>query len=457
MDFIYSDGPIIACSTNFSQASALNIVRLSGFKDFGSIGPLLSIDPKKIKPRYAHYCSILDKGVVIDDVVITFFPAPHSYNGENILEISVHGNPLLTQKIISLFIDKAKFELARPGEFSYRAMKNNKLSLSQVEGLDLILNANSEYALEQGRSFLSGELQELYQELLTQFLNHKAALEILTDFSDDVGDEQAREQLKNSFDALSFMINKLKTRVSDLNSDLLKPEIVLVGLPNAGKSSLFNSFLKNERAIISSEAGTTRDYIRERIFIENNYFLLVDTAGIRESTNNIEQAGILKSLELIKNAFFKILVINPFEWDDVFFKQISKIKFNCIVFTHSDMNNFNTLKDSMMAKLPKIPNWSVNLHSMHKSELIQSLESEIANHFNRLIKNKPILLERHIYKINNLANSLEEYTQVFKNEVDIGILAAEIRLLEKNINELIGIVSPNDVLRHIFTHFCIGK
>ncbi len=458
MDLVYSDDPIIACSTNSLSPSAINVVRLSGFQNFAPIEPFLSIKSSQIKPRYAHYCKVIDDSRVLDDVVLVYFPAPKSYNGENILELSVHGNPLLTQNIINLFVEKAGFRIAKPGEFSFRALRNKKLSLSQVEGLDLLLNANNKYALEHGRSFLSGDLYELYLKLQKTLLTFRSSLEILTDFSDDVGEEQAWQNIKNSFRDFSQVVKGLSSKTQSDYSQLIESKITLLGLPNAGKSTIFNSLLKQNRAIVSDIKGTTRDYITEKIKIRDNFYFLVDTAGVRESKNNIEKLGIDQSLSLARNSFFNVLVINPFEWDEGYFKKLKEISFDLIFITHTDREGFSKALAPIEPLLPKIDKIYLKIEASSFSfEQFESFKNLVSKKMESIINKKPLLLDRHVNIINMLDSEVDSYSQLLKEQTDIGILSSEFLILEKTVAELIGIVSPNDVLHHIFNNFCIGK
>jgi tRNA modification GTPase len=222
MKFLYSDDPIIACSTCNHANAALAVIRMSGFKDFSTLGSFFAISGP-IEPRRVYFTKLVLQGQVIDEVCLSYFEGPKSFNGENILELSVHGNTLNTERIINLFVDHAGFRLANPGEFTYRAMKNKKLSLSQVEGLDLFLNANSSYALDQGLSLLSGNLHEIYLELWDLFLKHKSSLELAIDFSEDVGEEAAREHYLVSLGNFQNKFQTLVKRVDHQCANLLQP------------------------------------------------------------------------------------------------------------------------------------------------------------------------------------------------------------------------------------------
>lgn len=485
MKLLYSDDPIIACSTNNKSNCAIAIIRLSGFKSLDIFKNFISISIKKIKPRYAHFCKIQFDQKVFDEIVLTYFKGPNSYNGENILELAVHGNTLNVENIINLFVSEAGFRRAYAGEFSYRALRNNKLSLSQVEGLDLLLNANSNFSLQQGFSLLNGKLQENYKQLQSTFLNHKSAVELSIDFLEDMGEEQASKQFKETFEKFLMQVKKLKDHSENTGLNLVNPEITLVGLPNAGKSSLFNILLKDNRAIVSDVAGTTRDYLSENIKIGDVLCRLVDTAGIRTTNDNIETQGIEKSLNLLKSSFYKVLLINPFEFNIEFFKPLVTTEFDGIIFSHMDRDGFDEASDFVLSELDKIgwkisgpiepiktgpigarengPIEPINIGPMGASLLKDSdtLTSVLTNRVNKkyleLTKNDPILIERHRDSINKLYLLTRDYDSLCAENDDISIISSELNNIGHCISELIGIVSPDDVLHNIFDNFCIGK
>lgn len=478
---------IVACSSG-EVSCAISLIRISGSNYLKDINHFFDLELSKIKPRTAYFCRLLDKNQVIDEVVLTYFRGPHSYNGEDILEVSVHGNPLNVKRIIDLFCSAKNFRKSLPGEFSLRALENKKLTLNQIEGLDLLLNANSIFALDQGFSLLSGKLKEEFLALYENFLNHKSAIELGFDFLDDIGEDQFKHILNQSFINLNTSILSLYKRVADQGFSLIKPEISLVGQPNAGKSTLFNYLLSDDRAIVSDIAGTTRDYLSEDIFINNNKFRLVDTAGIRNSSDTIEELGIKKALEIIKNSFFKILLIDPRSYDPKYFEQLHSTKFDLILFTHRDRSHFKNylnqaVKDvsNSIGPIEPIQNFGpiepsfdfgpiephsdtgpiepvlcANLNSK-SSDLRDFIYSQINLKYQKLLDFDPILIERHADSIKIIYEKFATYSQVFENEDDLSIISSELNILGHCISELIGIVSPNDVLHNIFNNFCIGK
>lgn len=316
-----------------------------------------------------------------------------------------------------------------------------------------------------------------------------------------MGEEAANKQFKDSFDDLFNIVGKLKKHTENSGLDLVNPEVTLVGLPNAGKSSLFNILLEDNRAIVSEIAGTTRDYISENIKVGDVLFRLVDTAGIRTTTDQIESAGIERSLELLKTSFYKILLINPFEFDIDYFKTLKNINFDKIIFTHLDRENSTDVSESVIKELSHInfeingPIEPINFGPMGAKEsgpieptssgpmgakeggpiepkksgpigatltkntdkLLNLLINDLSLKYLESTKSEPILIERHKDVINKLYFDICNYRYLSSFESDISIISSELNNIGHCISELIGIVSPDDVLHNIFNNFCIGK
>lgn len=527
MNFYTDDHPIIACSTGTQSNTAIAVIRLSGFKSLLSLQSFFSFSLSKTKPRYSHLSNIIFENQIFDNGLMVFFPEGESYTGENVLELSVHGNLLNIQKILDLFIIKAGFRAAHPGEFTYRALKNKKLTLSQVEGLDMLLNANSNLMLSQGLDILQGELHAQYLKLYDSFLKLKAAVEISIDFSEDIGEAESKKLFNDSFDAFMKILSSLHTRTQGNISSLLSPEVVLVGQTNAGKSSLFNLLVKHNRSIVSSIAGTTRDYISEVIHIDGTNYNLVDTAGIRESKDVIEKIGIDRAFEILNRAFFKILIINPFETNPEYLEKLSSVSFDLLIISHWDKADFKQKTSELNLSKIKVSNvfaasfesgsigpidgsffksgpigptsiqggsieplknpgpiepdselksGSIGPNKITKNgpigpsgQIVAPIEPKstgpiepvikaiLANKFGIETSSSPILLERHRACINNLYLKSLDFSSKINTIDDVAILSSEVNIFSNYLSELIGILSPDDVLNSIFANFCIGK
>lgn len=588
MNFYTDDQTIIACSTGTSSNTAIAVIRISGFKNLQDLQKFFSFNLSKTENRKSHLTNIIFENKVYDNGLLVFFPEGGSYTGENVLELSVHGNQLNIQRILELFTKFGGMRAAAPGEFTYRALKNKKLSLSQVEGLDMLLNANSSLMLSQGLDILQGDLHAQYLALYDAYLKLKAAVEISIDFSEDVGVEETQKLFEDSFKKFFKLISALKTRTEGNISSLLSPEIVLVGQTNAGKSSLFNILLKHDRSIVSNIAGTTRDYVSEVIHIDGTNFKLVDTAGIRESSDVIENIGIDRAMNILSRSFYKILIVNPYETNAEYLAKFSDVDFDFLVVSHSDKSDFDSqvstvdfskikTKNSAKANFNSIEGGSIeplvisgpmgpllqtgsigpgeksggpiepfgsklgcgpvgpgpiepaekmispmrnekesSVDTKKSAEILKSgsiepssknagliepkdeksssisqsgpigpkagsisnlgpigpnsekisgptgpiepvLKSYIIKKFDISTANNPILLERHRDVINKIYSKSIDFDNNINGLTDVAILSSEVNILGHSLTELIGIVSPDDVLNSIFANFCIGK
>ena len=244
------------------------------------------------------------------------------------------------QRIIDLFVANGVAKLAQNGEFTLRALRNKKLSLPQVEGLNQFLNSNTEYDLKEGISLLNGSLNDEYTQLYDSFKALKICLEIEMDFSDDVGSERISNDLQVKFKEFSDSYRKLHARAKAGEKRFLTLDICLFGLPNSGKSTFFNTLLNEERAIVSPSPGTTRDYISEFLYYKGNEYKLVDTAGVRKTDDEVERHGVVKSKQLMSKSFFKLLVIDIADLNDVY----DFADFDLVLFTKFDKASEKSLK-----------------------------------------------------------------------------------------------------------------
>ena len=292
---------IVALSTP-SAESAVALIRLSGNKCFGLASKCFGKDAKELKARkacYGRYASA--KGDLLDDVIFTLYKAPHSYTGEDMLEISCHGNPFIIQNIIDDLILRGA-RAAEGGEFTRRAFCNDKMDLSQAEAVGLLIGARSARALKAAQMQLDGELGKRIGAFSQRLLDVCALLEAYIDFPEEEIEQQSAEEIAQRLEKLSAEIKSLAktSKYSALVHGGIN--IVIAGAPNAGKSSLLNALLGSDRAIVDSRAGTTRDYIREQAVFGPHRVNLTDTAGLRDASDSIESRGVEKAEEKIKKA-----------------------------------------------------------------------------------------------------------------------------------------------------------
>jgi tRNA modification GTPase len=483
----FTAGPIVACSTCLQGNAGLAVLRFSGFSDLAVFQKILKQPTTSFTPRVQKRAFLVHPvtGEDLDDALGCYFPAPHSFTGESVFELSVHGNVFHVERLLEIFCKHLNFSMAEPGEFTYRAFKNGKLKLSQVEGLDLLLNANSAFVFDQGLAQLTGELHENYLQLHSGFKELMAAVELSIDFADDVGEEAAVALRRSLVLKISDLLNRLYQRATRPIGSLLDPSIVFLGAPNAGKSTIFNHLLSDERAIVSSIAGTTRDYLVESLSFDFAQVRIIDTAGLRISDDIIESEGITRSRKQSQYAFMRVLVFNPF--NDVIDINLSDFgDIDLVICTHADLDCFDQalLKvDSVLKKLgvPVVlwgqnfdPNGPMGARLFSAPIGAKSLDGPIGPDYylapllsvvamvarikyEIITNNKPILVNRQRQIIKDLHQSFSNFRVLELTEGDVGIVASELHLLLSQSQELIGVYSADEVLHHIFNNFCIGK
>ncbi len=342
MNQYFREDPIVAVSTSTQSQSAIGIIRITGFTSLDFLKPLCGLS--RVKPRYAHYITLKDNLETLDDGLLLYFPAPHSFTGENVIEFHVHGNPFNLERIVSLLIKDFGFLKAFPGEFTYRALRNKKMNLTQVEGLDLLLNATSSFGLSQATKIMNNELFDEYESLRKIYISLRSAIELSIDFSEDVGEDEVQELIKKHTIAFSKAIDILYKRTEGDLNNLLTPKIGLFGQTNAGKSTLFNFLVGQDRAIVSDIHGTTRDFVSEYIYINSQAYQLIDTAGLRESNDVIEKEGIERGRKLIAHSLLKFHLIDATTWDGT----LNEVEPSAYIFTHVDL-----LKEADIASLQR--------------------------------------------------------------------------------------------------------
>jgi len=296
---------------------------LEGLQSFESAVKTPSVFQKKydkkevpLKPRRATLCSLYsNKGNIIDDAIVTFFPFPNSYTGENVVEISCHGNPSIVNKLINIFIEYGA-RTAEPGEFTRRAFINGKMDLTQVEAVSALIHSNSEKSAFLNRRILSGSLSKILNEIKTDIISALSFVEFELDISEE---ELAIEPIKKTLTIARSILNRLNTLSGTFKEGRLinrGANVVIIGKPNVGKSTLLNALLEENRAIVSDEPGTTRDAVDAHLLYDGISITLTDTAGIRDASNAIEKEGVEKAINKAQEADLVINVIDATDRHD---------------------------------------------------------------------------------------------------------------------------------------------
>lgn len=444
--------------------SAIAVIRLSG-PDAFEIGDKLFQSRKKIRlgeqpPYTIHFGKIVFQGRIIDEVLISVFKKPHSYTGEDTLEISCHGSTYIQQEILqALYISGAV--PAAPGEFTLRAFLNGKMDLSQAEAVaDLISSENRashELAYRQLRGGYSEEIRRLRDELV-QFV---ALIELELDFSTEDVEFADREQLIRLIEQILSVLKQLGASYAMGNVLKTGIPVTIAGRPNAGKSTLLNAILKEDRAIVTPHAGTTRDAIEDQIVLGGIAFRFIDTAGIRQTTDEIESLGIERSYDKIREAeitlyLFDAARANPEEvmHDLALIKSIQgEQKWLLPVGNKTDQAG-----PDAAGKFPGLNEASwISARDQNGLELLLQRLQEYVNKGLGQKDEHLVTNARHYHAINQAIHNLEKVKQGLATALPGDLLAMDIRAALEALSGITGQVSSDEVLSAIFGKFCIGK
>lgn len=452
--------PIVALSSGEKDA-AIGVIRISGLQNFETIKKYFSLNFETIQPQKAYLTELISGPEKLDEVILTFFKAPKSFTGENLLEIAVHGNLIHIENILHLFIENKVANAAVKGEFTYRALKNKKMTLNQAEGLGLFLSAKNFFQLQQGKENIFGKINEEFKILRQGFIEVQSKLELFFDFSEDIDEEAAQKSFLLSVKKLEKTLAGLfkKTQMSEGWEEF---KTVLYGPVNAGKSTFFNFLLDSDRAIVSSKAGTTRDYIEGEFYLDGKKIKIIDTAGLRMAPESIEAEGIKKAREEINKSYFPILVVNSsckksFES----LKSEDILKARAVIFTHSAQRNQSVTEELFKKFNPKIELFlEIDFEESSSSEkkiFLEQLTSFLTKEISHVLENLPISIPRQKETISKLWKEFSEFKKLISKERDFAVVQQSFMTMFFLSHELIGLVEVDESLNFIFDNFCIGK
>ncbi len=451
---------IIALATP-NGLGAISVIRISGKEAIKITEKLFKGKNNKILSKQnshtVHLGHLLKNGHELDEVLISLFKEPHSYTGEDTVEISCHGSTYIQKEIIDLFIDQG-IRVANPGEFTLRAFINGKMDLNQAEAVaDLIASENEgshKLAMQQMKSGFSNDLKKLRFELL----HFSSMIELELDFSQEDVEFAERDEFKK-------LTNKIKSELKVLidsfqSGNVLKNgiSVAIAGKPNAGKSSLLNTLLNEDKAIVSEIPGTTRDSIEDSLIIDGINFRFIDTAGLRETEDIIESKGIERTKEKIKKA--KILLY-LFDVNDT---NIDEIKSKTDSFKRKDLSillvrNKIDLKIENKNLLNNLKNSEIIEISATDSESVSKLKKRLVNEVDILNPYTDVIISnsRHYEALIKALKAIEEVNKGLKENISGDLLSVDIRRSIEYLAEITGEITNDDVLGNIFANFCIGK
>ncbi len=445
---------IVALATP-AGVGAISVIRVSGPQSFSAVDNIFNGKTKidDAASHTLHYGDIKNQDDEhIDDVLVSVFKAPNSYTGEDSVEISTHGNPLITQKVIELLIANSDVRLAEPGEFTRRAFLNNRIDLAKAEAVADVINSRTEASLRGARNQLDGMLSQKVKELRAQLLNSSSFVELELDFAEEDIEFVNQNELLKRIDSIIIEIDTLLESYDFGRVIRDGVNVAIVGRPNVGKSSLLNYILKESRAIVSEIPGTTRDVIREEVSIEGILFRLFDTAGIRISEDTIEKEGILRSQETVRTADVVIFLedVEQSESRDLYLDLLNFTSPNKII---KVLNKIDLFKES-----PKPTDVKISAKTGEGIENLLIKLKEIAIGSESYTEKTAIITNlRHHNCLKksreNLINARESILKKMSGE----FISVDLRNAEMNLAEIIGEMTSEDILNNIFMKFCIGK
>lgn len=465
----------IASISTAPGQGGIGIIRLSGDKAFNITLKIFKSNKIKTKedivPNTINYGHIYDGDTLVDEIMCSFFKAPYSYTREDVVELNVHGGIMVTQKILRVVLKNGAI-LAKPGEFTKRAFLNGRIDLSQVEGIASLLSAKSEKEAEISNTLLSGKLLKIIKESKKNFLNILMHLEVNIDYPEYDNPVLTQKEILNTLETeyakfLSFEKN------FDIGKKIVDGiKLAIIGKPNAGKSSLLNYILDKERAIVTDIPGTTRDTIEEDVVIEGFPVRIIDTAGIRDSSDTVEKIGVEKSIEAAKNAD---IIISLFDTSrkfddedqniiDLTSKYLKDSNKNIIfVLNKSDLKSefgkekvINALKDKI--------NEEIEIDLFKISTITKDGIDELLDKIKEIIKIKMTTKDDDMIIIHERQKNIikESIDLIDKTIQSVGkipedMLSLNIQAIVNKLNELTGENVKEEILNEIFSNFCLGK
>ncbi|OFX61677.1 MAG: tRNA uridine-5-carboxymethylaminomethyl(34) synthesis GTPase MnmE [Bacteroidetes bacterium GWA2_30_7] len=465
MTFNLSEETICAIATP-SGIGAISIIRISGKKTFQIIERIFKPRSKKIifsdlKPFSIIYGHLIFENEIIDEVLVSVFKTPNSYTGENCIEISCHGSIYIQHKILEILI-KCGAVLAKPGEFTMRAFFNGKLDLSQAEAVADLISSSSQSAHKVAINQLRGGFSNDIKKLRTELLDFASLIELELDFSEEDVEFADRKKLNILIENIKNEVNKLINSYKLGNVIKTGIPVAIIGKTNVGKSTLLNAIINEDKAIVSEIPGTTRDSIEDTFVINGVIFRFIDTAGLRDSEDEIEQIGISRTYENIKKASIILYVVDIAETTvDEINNNIKDLK-NII----ADESKKIILVANKIDKLVDVPKGGKQLFEMEtvfvsakRKENIHLLSEVILKAVNLNVGNDETIVTniRHYEALLNASDSILNIVKGVENGISGDLLSIDIHQTLYYLGEITGQVTVDEILENIFSKFCIGK
>ncbi len=451
------------CALATPTGGAIGIVRVSGPEAISITNSIFNKDISLVKPNTVHYGEIIDKdGSTIDDVLVTVYRAPHSYTGEDSAEISCHGSAYILNKVVHSLID-AGCRQAEPGEYTKRAYLNGKMDLSQAEAVADLVSATNRASHKMALSQLKGHFSSELSILRDQLLKITSLLELELDFSDHEELEFAdRSELMQLAKKIHERITSLAKSFETGNALKEGIPVAIIGKTNVGKSTLLNQLLHEDKAIVSDIHGTTRDVIEDTTEINGITFRFIDTAGIRQTEDKVEQLGIERTFKKIDEATLILWLIDAIPS----LEEIKNIQERCadkkliIVINKIDSNDSsaNNIINQLTTTAPTLQHLEISAKlGTNISQLEQALYA--AANIPEINENSVIVTSaRHYEALTHANESITRVIDAMEADLSGDLISEDLRICIEQLSEITGgQITPNEVLGNIFQHFCIGK
>ena len=426
------------------QAGAISIIKISGEKSLECVSNIFSKDLYKLKANTITYGHIYDQDKIIDEVLVSIFKSPNSYTKEDVVEINCHGGVYVTQKVLALLLAQG-CRLALPGEFTQRAFLNGRIDLTQAEAANDLILAQNEYSSLQAISSLKGSVTKILEPLISEILNVIATLEVNIDYPeyDDV------TVLSNDLvlPLVTDWQNTLQKIISEAElGRVLKEGVktVIIGKPNVGKSSLFNALIKEDKAIVTNIEGTTRDWVEGIVRLQNVTLHLIDTAGLRNTYDIVEQIGIDKTKQAIAEAELIIMVIS----EDTISHEEQEVLDSFVERPHIIVNN--------KADLKKGKHLNISALNQEITPLIEKIE-ELFHETAQVMDISVLNNERQIGLAKQAFNALNQAEEALKDQYQLDLVLIDLEEAYYSLKEILGETSRDDLLDTLFKNFCLGK
>jgi tRNA modification GTPase len=457
----------IAAVSTAAYPSAIGIIRISGPLVTQICSQILFRKDKPISkewmqthPRFSTYCELVFSQEKLDQVLFTFYPSPNSFTGEDMGEISLHGNPILLKKTLDILFTLGA-RPAQKGEFTKRAYFNGKLDISSALAISQVISARSKFELELAQKNMFGEIHRLESRLRSELINIKAECEAEIDFSTEDLTFESLEQRKLRIKSISQLCKKVISGNERAQSIIQKSKIVIYGEPNTGKSSLMNLILGRERAIVSHIPGTTRDFLAEDLYLEGLPIQLVDTAGVRETKDPIEKQGIERSEKEFSTANVRILVIDlslAYDLRNFENKYLDKLAGTIVVGNKLDLVHPSWDLISFEEYLKQKNSSFVEFSCKSKiglENLLQKIHAHISSEEN--FQDLVLLEDRNLYLLKKILHCLQEADKLIEENAPVEVYVKEIDQALDYVGQINGRIDTEEVLGRIFSKFCVGK